>query len=121
MSDLENTTMAYVAGILFAQYCEAIGSQDDEAAWAKLTDEQKRVWYDRAVRVIDVSEPVWRSRIATPESRIETVGTLQSLARMATVRGIPEMYGAESTMEKELAVRNWIQGCATRYGEVGRV
>ncbi|URP22135.1 hypothetical protein SEA_BIG4_51 [Microbacterium phage Big4] len=121
MSDIESTTMAFIAAHLFAWDSANENRFDAEDVWLGLSDAEREEWNQKAIRLIGLAEPVWRSRIATPESRIETVGTLQSLARMATVRGIPEMRGAESTAEKELAVRNWIQGCATRYGEIGRV
>lgn len=116
--DIESTTMHFVARLL---YNLSPDPKDLDRPFEELNDREWNAWHMKAVAVINAAEPLWRSRVTAPEDRAATVGTLQSLARMATVRGIPHLYAAESTMEKEQAVQTWINECADRYSELGRV
>lgn len=115
-TDIQNTTMHFVARLLYN-----ISPDHLDRRFEELDDQEWNAWHMKAVAIINAAEPLWRSRVTAPEDRVATVGTLQSLARMATVRGIPNLYGAESTMEKEQAVQAWINECADRYSELGRV
>jgi hypothetical protein len=87
--------------------------------WDEADEMVKQQYLKTAIHIINAAEPVWRSR--TSGDRDATVGTLQSLARMATVRGIPMLKEAESEMDRELVVRNWINECTERYSKLGRV
>lgn len=64
-ADIPKTTMHFIASYLFAWDSANENRFDAEDVWDNLSPEDREEWYQKAVRLIDISEPVWRARIGT--------------------------------------------------------
>lgn len=64
MGSVEGTTMAFIAEQLWHLDAENqhIGAQSDYY-WDNLSEDRRRLWYARAVLIIDSAEPIWRRRV----------------------------------------------------------
>lgn len=64
-ADIPKTTMHFIASHLFAWDSSNDDSFDAEDRWVNMPAEERQEWYNRAVALIDIAEPVWRARIGT--------------------------------------------------------
>lgn len=109
--DIPGTTLSFIASMIY--------ETTQGRPWDEADEMVKQEYLNTAIHIINAAEPVWRSR--TAGDREATVGTLQSLSRMAVLRGIPMLKQAESSYDREKIVQDWIAECAERYAELGRV
>lgn len=109
--DIPGTTMSFIASLIY--------ETTQGLPWDEADEMVKQQYMNTAIHIINAAEPIWRSR--TTSDRAATVGTLQSLSRMALLRGIPMLGKAESTYDREKIVQDWIAECAERYEKLGRV
>ncbi len=115
-TDIESTTMYHIASMIFR-----FDPKNADRVFEDLSYADQLPWHMNAVAILNAAEPLWRSRVAEAPERAVAVGALESLSRMALVRGIPMLGRAESTYDREKIVQDWIQECADRYAEIGRV